>query len=122
VKAITFTDITLREESQSIDNDLSFKEKIEIAKYLDRLNVDCIELAPLKDINTDTLLVKTVSSVVENSIISLPVSLNESSVEQSFNAIKNARSPRLVINVPVSPIQMAYTCQKKTTSGPGHDP
>ncbi|MBR3294849.1 MAG: hypothetical protein IKI62_01155 [Clostridia bacterium] len=113
MKAITFTDITLREESQRIDNALSFKEKIEIAKYLDRLNVDCIELAPLKDINTDTLLVKTVSSVVENSIISLPVSLNESSVEQSFNAIKNARSPRLVINVPVSPIQMAYTCQKK---------
>ncbi len=113
MKTITFTDITLREESQRIDNALSFKEKIEIAKYLDRLNVDAIELAPLKDINTDTLLVKTVSSIVEHSIIAIPVSLNEDSVTESFNAVRNARHPRLVINVPTSPIQMAYTCQKK---------
>ena len=35
------TDITLREEAHRIDNALSFKEKIEIAKQLDKFTGGC---------------------------------------------------------------------------------
>ena len=113
MKTITFTDITLREEAHRIDNALSFKEKIEIAKQLDKLQVDAIEFAPLQDEKTDTLLIKTIASLVHNSTVALPIALNPQSIETSWEAIKNATHPRLVVNVPVSPIQMAYTCQKK---------
>ena len=113
MKTVTFTDITLREEAHRIDNALSFKEKIEIAKHLDKLRVDAIEFAPLQDEKTDTLLIKTISSLVRNSTVALPVSLNAASIETSWNAIKQAAHPRLIVSVPTSPIQMAYTCQKK---------
>ena len=111
MKTITFTDITLREEAHRIDNALSFKEKIEIAKQLDKLQVDAIEFAPLQDEKTDTLLIKTIASLVHNSTVALPIALNPQSIETSWEAIKNATHPRLVVNVPVSPIQSAYTCK-----------
>lgn len=113
MKKITFTDITLREQAHRIDNALSFKEKIELAKQLDRLQVDAVEFAPLQDEKADTLLIKTVSALVRNSAVALPIALDEASIEASWNAIKQAAHPRLVVSVPTSPIQMAYTCGKK---------
>ena len=44
---IRFTDITLREASRCGEGALSFKEIIEAAKILDRLNLDVISLAPI---------------------------------------------------------------------------
>ena len=113
MKTITFTDITLREEAHRIDNALSFKEKIEIAKQLDKLQVNAIEFAPLLDEKADSLLIKTVSAIVRNSTVALPVALNAESVQTSWSAVCHAAHPRLIVSVPTSPIQMAYTCQKK---------
>lgn len=112
-KEVFITDVTLREESHRIDNALSFKEKIEIAKLLSRLNVDVIEFSRLMDINTDTLLIQTVSSLVENSTLSIPVDLSKDSIDEAANALKLAKKPRLVLSVPTSPIQMTYKTQKK---------
>ena len=113
LKTIAFTDITLREEAHRIDNALSFKEKIEIAKQLDKLQVDAIEFAPLQDEKADTLLIKTVAALVRQSAVALPIALTQESIAASWEAIRHAAHPRLVVSVPTSPIQMAYTCQKK---------
>lgn len=113
LKTIAFTDITLREEAHRIDNALSFKEKIEIAKQLDKLQVDAIEFAPLQDEKADTLLIKTVAALVRQSAVALPIALTQESIAASWEAIRHAAHPRLVVSVPTSPIQMAYTCQKR---------
>ena len=47
MKSINISDITLREEAKSNSVAFSFKEKIEIAKQLDKLNIDVIETAPI---------------------------------------------------------------------------
>lgn len=110
---IQIADITLREKSVSDVNSLSFKEKTEIAKQLDNLNIDVIETAPITSGKKDILFLHTISSLIKNSIVSCPTGLTEESVYEAYDAIKNAVKCRLNIIVPVSTVQMEYMCHKK---------
>ena len=70
---IRFTDITLREAARCGEGALSFKEIIEAAKTLDRLNLDVVSLAPIVNEKIDSLLVRTVAAAVKRSALSIPV-------------------------------------------------
>lgn len=48
-----------------------FQEKIEIARQLERLSVNAVELPEIENAKTDTLLVRTVASFVKNSVLSV---------------------------------------------------
>ena len=47
MKTIKMIDMTLRQLSAARESALTFKEKLEVARGLDRLKVDGIELAPI---------------------------------------------------------------------------
>ncbi len=111
MKNLIISDMTLKQSHGTYD--LSFKEKIEIAKLLDKLKVSVIELAPFTGSKVDAVLVKTICSCVKNSTISLPVALNENGAAEAFELIKNAKKPRLQVSVPMSTVQMEYICHKK---------
>ncbi len=111
MKNLVISDMTLKQASGAYD--LSFKEKIEIAKLLDKLNVSVIELAPASGSKVDDVLIRTICSCVKNSIVSLPVALTENGASEAFELIKNAKKPRLQVNVPMSTVQMEYICHKK---------
>ena len=72
MKRIKFTDITLREAARGLEGALSFKEIIEMAKILDRLNLDVISLAPITSVKIDSLLVRTIAAAVKKSSLSIP--------------------------------------------------
>lgn len=110
---ISVADITLREEGKPHTYTLSFKEKIEIAKTLDRLNVDVIETAPITKGKTDILFLHSIAPIIKNSVLSCPVLLDEESVEKTYSAISMAKSPRLHVMAPVSAVQMEFLCHKK---------
>jgi 2-isopropylmalate synthase len=92
---------------------LNFKEKIEIAKKLDKLCVDVIETAPITNGKTDILFLHTVCPLINQSIISCPADITEESINISYEAIKSAKKPRLNLMVPVSTVQMEYISHKK---------
>ena len=77
MRTIALSDITLKTSNGLA---LSFKEKIELAKLLDRLNVSGIELAPIQNKKIDSLLVKSVAMAAKNAIVAVPVSQNVESV------------------------------------------
>ena len=91
MKRITLTDITLFERGGT----LTFKEKVEIAKVLDRLGTDTIRLPAIRDIKPDTMATRTVAAVVANSTLSLPVGYTASSVDEAWNAVCTAKKPEL---------------------------
>lgn len=95
------------------DGGFSFKEKLEIARQLERLNVDVIELPAIENTKTDILFVRTVSSFVKNSIISVEAGISADSIEQAAAALSAAAKPCIRIELPVSPVGMEYTCHKK---------
>lgn len=93
---------------------LSFKEKIELAKLLDKLGVDFIELEPIKNPRIDSLQIKSIVSAVGDSRIAVPVELlNDESIEKTWSALKNARAPRLQVIAATSPVQIEYLFRKK---------
>lgn len=110
---IYISDITLREAAKMENVSLSFKEKIEIAKQLDRLNINVIETAPITKGKTDILFLHTIAPIVKNSVISTPVSMDETEIEIAYDAIKNASKPRINVMIPVSTVQMEYLSHKK---------
>ncbi len=103
---IGISEITLREEGKGYS--LSFKEKIEVAGILDKLNVNVIETAPITKGRTDILFLHSAASLIKNSILSCPAGLSAESVEETFDAIKDAKHPRLHIMASVSTVQMEY--------------
>ena len=65
MKNLIISDMTLKLSQGTYD--LSFKEKIEIAKLLDKLNVSVIELAGFSGSKVDGVLIRTICSCVKNS-------------------------------------------------------
>lgn len=111
MRKISITDITLRLATES--GALNFKEKVEVAKCLDRLNISAMELAPLGEGRTDVIFVKTLAGVIKNATIAQPVGLTEEGVQAAWDALKEAARPRLVVDVPVSSVQMEFIAHKK---------
>ncbi|MCQ2354136.1 MAG: hypothetical protein MJ102_03410 [Clostridia bacterium] len=109
MKKIFIADTTLCRENGSF----SFKERIEIARQLERLNVDTIELPEIKNQKTDVLLVRTVSSFVKHAVLSVCAGITRQSVEDAAAALSAAANPRIRIELPVSPVGMEYSCHKK---------
>ena len=108
---IRISDVTMKQTGKEFS--LSFKEKLEIPKLLDKLNVDVIELEGIIQPKIDALRIKSVASTVKNSIVAVPVALSEESVEATWNALKEAKRPRLQVFASVSPVQMEYLFHKK---------
>lgn len=113
MQRVSVSDVTLRQQQRRADSALSFKERLEIARALDRLKVDAIELAPIENERVDTLLIKAVASAVRHSVLALPVGLDEAGVDAAWNALREARRPRLQVVVPTSTVQMEYLCHEK---------
>ena len=111
MEQIRISDITMKQTGKEFS--LSFKEKLEIPKLLDKLEVSVIELEGIEQPKIDALRIKSVASTVRNSIVAVPVALSADSVEATWNALKEAKHPRLQVFASVSPVQMEYLFHKK---------
>ncbi|MBE6553926.1 MAG: hypothetical protein E7666_06235 [Ruminococcaceae bacterium] len=112
MKKMIISDATMKQVAK--ESRLSFKEKIELAKLLDKLGVDLIELDGIKDPRIDALLIKSIVAAVRDSRIAVPVDLlNEENIEKTGAALKNARNPRLQVCAPTSAVQIEYLLHKK---------
>ena len=109
MKNVKIADTTLCREN----NSFSFKEKIEIARQLEKLNCDIIELPEITNGQTDILLIRTISSFVKNSVISVAAGMSEESISDAAESLSNAANGAIRIELPLSPVGMEYTCHKK---------
>ena len=111
MERIRISDVTMKQTGK--DFTLSFKEKIEIPKLLDKLGVSVIELEGIAQPKIDALRIKSVASTVKNSVVAVPVAFSQESVDATWNALKEAKHPRLQVAAPVSTVQMEYLFKKK---------
>ena len=112
MRQIVISDATMKQNSEDLR--LTFKEKIELSKLLDKLGVDIIELDGIKNPRDDALLIKSVVSAVSESRIAVPVELfDNESIERTWAALKSAKNPRLQVYAPTSSVQIEYLFHKK---------
>ncbi len=113
MKTVRIADVTLKEGTIAQGATLSFKEKIEIAKLLDRINVDVIEMPAIQNEAADSLLLKSVASLLLNSTLSVDAGMTEESVKLSAACVAQAKNKRLRVELPTSTVQMEYLCKCK---------
>ena len=111
MQEVRISDVTMRQVNGNLS--LSFKEKLELSKLLDKLGVSVIELEGIERLKIDSLRIKSAAAAVKNSILAVPVQLDSDNVTAVWNALKEARRPRLQVVAPVSPVQMEYLFHKK---------
>ena len=113
MREIAISDVMLKQITKGSDYTLSFREKIEIAKLLDKLGLSVIELGEIVNTKVDSLLIKSVASAVTSSVIAVPVNIDGDDVDIVWNALREAKHPRLQVASPVSAVQMEYISHKK---------
>ncbi len=109
MKQIKIADTTLCAENSVF----GFKEKLEIARQLEKLNVDVIEMPEIADVKPDTLLVRTISSFLKNSTLSVACGSTTESLEHAVAALSSTKKARIRVELPMSPVGMEYTAHKK---------
>lgn len=109
MEEVKISDITMK----SLGGGLSFREKIELSKQLDRLGVSVIELEGLENAKADALRVKSVALAVKESVVAVPVALSKDGADAVWSALREAKKPRLQVAAPVSTVQMEYLCHQK---------
>jgi len=110
---IKIVDITLRESEQVNAAKLSFKEKLETAKLLEKLQVDVIETGAQSGAPADAAFIRSLSTTLETGILCVPVALDKKSIDSTWAALSKAKKPRLNVIIPTSTIGMEFRHQMK---------
>ncbi len=113
MKKINMTDITLKKLSQDRQLALLFREKTAIATCADSLGANAVELAPVKNLREDAIIDKTIAQNIQNAVLAIPVGFTKEDVANAWECIKEAKHPRLQVELPVSTVQMEYTYHVK---------
>ncbi|NLB78695.1 MAG: 2-isopropylmalate synthase [Clostridiaceae bacterium] len=107
-RRIYFFDTTLRDGEQSPGCSMNLQEKVEVAKQLERMKIDVIEAGFAISSPGDFQSVKTISETIKNcAVASLSRALPQD-IDRSWEAIKNAVSPRIHVFLATSPIHMKH--------------
>ena len=113
MKEIRISDITLKKISEDRAVSLLFREKSAIANCADKIGAEVIELPAVKSPREDKIVYKTIAQNVQNAVLAIPVGFDSDDVAVAWECVKEAKSPRLQVELPVSTIQMEYTYHVK---------
>ena len=109
MKKINVSDITLKNLSEDRAVSLLFREKSAIASCADEIGAEVIELPAVKSAREDKIIYRTIAQNIKNAVLAIPAGFTGEDIAVAWDCIKDAKSPRLQIELPVSTIQMEYT-------------
>jgi len=110
-KVVIF-DTTLRDGEQAAGASLNAKEKLEIAKQLDKLGVDVIEAGFPASSPGDFEAARLIAQEVKRPIICALASADVGSVDRAWEAVKEAKQPRIHVFLSASDIHLSYQLKK----------
>lgn len=110
---IIVTDRTLNSLNAKKGVSLLFREKTAIAKKLDSLGIDRIELPPILREREDKIVAKTLCTSIKNSVVVIPVGLSKPSIDVAIDCFGDNKNCCIGIVVPVSTVTMEYEYHKK---------
>lgn len=108
MRKIIIFDTTLRDGEQSARAALTAEEKIEIAKQLERLNVDVIEAGFPISSPGDFNAVREIAKKIKKPIICGLARAREEDIERCWHAIKYARKPRIHTFIATSDVHIKH--------------
>lgn len=107
-KMVKIFDTTLRDGEQSPGCSMNLKEKIEMAKQLEKMKVDIIEAGFAISSPGDFLSVKTIAETVKECTVASLARTMEQDIDRAWEAVSGAVAPRIHTFIATSPIHMEY--------------
>ncbi|MBO7186793.1 MAG: hypothetical protein J6V68_00140 [Clostridia bacterium] len=114
MKKIQVCDATIKVAVEEIKKDLSFREKLAISKALEKAGVSVIELPLLSSAKEDAVIYRTIAETMQDTVVCASATLVPQTITSALECLKNAKSKRLQICVPVSTAQMEYIYHLKS--------
>ncbi len=105
-------DTTLRDGEQSAGISFSIDEKVEMARQLERLNVDIIEAGFPATSPGDREAIARICREVRGPVIAGLARAVKSDIDTAWEAVKDAETPRIHVFISASEIQMAHQLRK----------
>ena len=109
---VKFLDTTLRDGEQSAGIGMTVDEKMEIAKQLEKLRVDIIEAGFPASSPGDFQAVNNIAREVRGPVIAALARAHPNDVDQAWEAIKVAESPRIHVFLSSSEIHVMHQLRK----------
>jgi 2-isopropylmalate synthase len=110
-KVVIF-DTTLRDGEQAAGASLNAREKLEIAKNLEKLGVDVIEAGFPVSSPGDFEAVKLIAQEIKGSTVCALSHANADAIDRAWESIKHAKKPRIHIFLSASEIHLSYQLKK----------
>ena len=107
-KRIKIFDTTLRDGEQSPGCSMNLKEKIQMAKQLERMKVDIIEAGFAISSPGDFKSVRAVAETIKESIVASLARTTKEDIDRAWEAVSVAARPRIHTFIATSPIHMEY--------------
>lgn len=104
MKKIIVSDVTLRACAEA-KSALSFREKLNIAQWLDAAGVDVLELPALVHEKEDAVICRTIAGAMKNASVAIAVG---DAPQAAWECVKDTVNPILQIVLPTSTVQMEY--------------
>jgi 2-isopropylmalate synthase len=108
VRRIKIFDTTLRDGEQSAGVNLNQTEKLEIARQLEKLQVDIIEAGFPAASKGDFTSVQQIANTIQNCSVTGLARAVTSDIDAAWEALKNGVEPRLHVFIATSPIHRQY--------------
>lgn len=112
MRKIRVFDTTLRDGEQSPGVNLSVEEKVEIAKQLEKLGVDCIEAGFPASSPMEITGVQAIARVIKGTQLAVLARAHPKDIEAAREALKGAATPYLHIVLATSPIHRKHKLKK----------
>jgi 2-isopropylmalate synthase len=110
--SLVIFDTTLRDGEQAAGAAMTSDEKLEIAKQLERLGVDVIEAGFPISSPGDFAAVQMIAREIRTPSICALAHANNNAVDRAWEAIKDARHPRVHVFLSTSDIHIAHQLRK----------
>lgn len=111
-KQIMIFDTTLRDGEQSPGCSMNLQKKVNMVKQLEKLGVDIIEAGFPMTSNDDFLAVQTIARTAQNCVVAGLSRAIKYDIERTYEAIKDAKKPRIHLFLATSEIHMKYKLKK----------
>jgi len=105
-------DTTLRDGEQAAGGALNIREKLEIAKQLEKLGVDVIEAGFPCSSPGDFEAVSLIAREVRTPVICALARAHPDDIDSAWEAVKQARQPRIHVFLSASDIHLMYQLKK----------
>ncbi len=112
VDRLIIFDTTLRDGEQAAGGALNINEKLEIARQLERLGVDVIEAGFPFSSPGDFKSVSLIAREVKNPVICALARAHPDDIDSAWEAVKQAKHPRLHVFLSASDIHLMYQLRK----------